>query len=837
MIQGSSQQFILSQGAHHQKDPKTLLKEKLQELYANTPPAIKNIREVANQYFPEIATEDDTTLHNRCSFDLKIQTRSSTLTPEQLIILKNSLYEKGGNGLTEDKTISAEALLEMIKTELHVCMKEADVIAQCKTWKIFIAQNPLPNQSLQLPIIRVSQRSFSQKLSNEGNLSRLKSRLKVLHPHIPPTIEEVKKVASELFPKMASSINDEKNHNRFCNLCSFRLEILTYSDKNLTPEQLKLLKTKLEEKGGYGLTEKNPISLRALFETIEKELHVCMERGDVKSLSEKHKWKIFIEKSSSNKLTVDLLEKAISQVGTNCIALKDHLHNQFQIDISYPNLQGYAARHQLEVHDASTLKAKDIDKQYESALVEHYKGKNLATSLEIQEFIHRTYGERPSLSYAEKLRQLIAKPTPHPIIQQSQTPAPQDEPLEARAPLPPFLSTATFTTLLSTLDNKASELTYKPKEAYALFTNRLIAHVKSIYPEAMTASQLKALKKKLEGSTPTLKTVQKAARTVLGGNLLPLDHIQDLCSFVWGIETKISSPKASLTDMQKSVMQKIYSIFYKISGEIGDKTLNKEKVKTLRKWMGKTLSTQASDRNLKTICKCLCPLKKKQTLHEEELSEIKAYCQYSLRNSKILDGFMRRLGIKLTSENESEPSSQIIIRLCQTHDIPIEPTSEQKYFLTEACKNLDLEEFPITQEKIRKMVKDLFDISIPPIEGVSKFCEETLTLTSQKLYKNTKNTLPKSSSKLSKVDLKKVKSHLVLSQNSHTPSIAEVETALRNTHKELYADGQNPPSHQEIRNFCVFVWDIDVTPELEEGETLSSELQKFTLLSQPAKVS
>ncbi len=663
---------------------------------------------------------------------------------------------------------------------------------------------------------QASQRILSLELSKEENLSQLKTRLKALHPHIPPTIEKVKEVAAEIFPDIADQIT--KVSDPFLrNLCSFKLKILTYSDQNLTPQQLEFLKIKLEEKDRSGLTEKTPISLRALFEVIQAHLHVFMERPDVRDLNQSHKWEIFIEKPTK-KLTLESLKEAISEVGSRCIAIREHLYDRRQIDIDCTHIWKSAQNCGLQVKDSSTLKSKDVDQRYESALVEHYKEKKLVTSFEIQEFIERTYKERPPRVYITKLEQAIAYLTSHnPIV-----PTSQKE--------PSCLSTATFATLIDKLDNKVKELNYTPYEAYSLFTNRLKAHVKSIYPEAITASQLEALKEKLEGSTPTVKDVQEKAQEVLGGDPLPLDHIKDLCSFVWGIKTKISGAEVSLTAMQKAVIRKLYSSASFMSGRKNGSTY-------IRQWVQKDLLIQASMNDCKIISQNLGCLEKKQTLNQEELSELRAYCQHDFKSKESVGSFIRKMGVELASESEAETQADVILNLCTSNDIPVGLASSQRLSLAEACKNLDLEEFPITQEKIRKMVKDQFNISLPPTGGVSKFCEEILTLTSKKLYKNTKKTLQISPSKLNKINLKKVTNHLVLSQNSHSPSIAEVETALRNTHEELYADGQNPPSHQEIRDFCVFVWDIHVTPELEEGETLSSELQKLTLLNQPAKIS
>ncbi len=415
MIQGTftSRRFILSQGAHHQKNPKTLLKEKLQELYANTPPAIENIREVANQYFPEIATEDDTTLHDRCSFDLEILTRSSTLTPQQLIILKNSLCEKGGSGLTEDKAISAEALLETIKTELHVCMEEADLTAQCKEWGIFIEQNPQQ-------VAQASQRSLGQVFSDEGTLDQLKSQLKECHPHIPPTIEKVRKIAAEVFPDIADQIPTISDQD-LRDLCSQR-KILIYSDQNLTPTQLASLKTKLEEKGGYGLTKEKRITPRALFETIQDHLHVFMEREDVKSLNKAHKWEVFLETYPLQKLKPDpetffatYAEKNNGKL-SSAQELSETLYREYQVDARSASLANSIRQWgtEIPISEKRNFNYRKVPAGYEEALLKHYEDKTHSDG-QTQEFVRRTLGMEPARHYFSRLQKKQQKQFSKPV--------------------------------------------------------------------------------------------------------------------------------------------------------------------------------------------------------------------------------------------------------------------------------------------------------------------------------------------------------------------------------------------------------------------------------------
>ncbi len=273
----------------------------------------------------------------------------------------------------------------------------------CSPWAFKLSQRVFHNPH--------SQKSLGHVLSNEGNLSLLKSRLKELYPYIPPTIEKVRRVATEIFPGIADQIT--KVRDPFLrNLCSFQLKILTYSDQNLTPEQLVYLKTKLKEKGGYGLTKEKPISLRALFEIIENELYVFMERPDVCRANKN--WKIVTSKDPSKKLTASNLSGAIQSVDSSCTTVREELYQKFGIDLGLSYLQRYAKKHNLTIKGRSTLKAKKIDTQYKEALMEHYKGKE-PTSIQVQEFIERTYKKgTPSLGYTASLATRIMFPNLYP---------------------------------------------------------------------------------------------------------------------------------------------------------------------------------------------------------------------------------------------------------------------------------------------------------------------------------------------------------------------------------------------------------------------------------------
>ncbi len=547
-----------------------------------------------------------------------------------------------------------------------------------------------------------SQKSLGQVLSNEGNLSLLKSRLKELYPYIPPTIEKVRRAASEIFPNIANEIAETNNHD-LRNLCSQKT-ILTYSDQDLTPWQFKSLKNKLKKKGGNGLIKEKPISLRALFETIEKELYVFMERQDVHRA---HKnWKIVTRKDPLKKLTASNLSDAIQSVGSSCTAVREELYQKFGIDIGFPYVQRYAREHHLQVHDISTLRAEDIDKQYERALVEHYKGKK-PTAYQAQELIERTYKKgRPSVKYIQLL-------TSHIMC------FPQDLDLNSEGnSLPSYLSTATFKTLLDKLEAKAPSLEHTPHEAYNLFIKRLKAHVKRVYPKSMTGDNLQAFMKSLSNQALTGEEVQEKAQKFLEGEPLSLDHTRDLCSFVWGIKTKISGAEASLTDMQKSVMQKLYSSFYTIKK--GQKNYS-----CIRKWTQEALLIRVPIFTCPILHNNLFPLEEKQALHEEELSELRAYCQYSLRSPKSILLFIKSLGFKLASE-PSGSQLQATIKFCIANKIPIEPTDEQKRSLAEACKRLPLES-PITLENFQEVVKEVLGIPFPS-KGLENLFRQTLAL-------------------------------------------------------------------------------------------------------------
>ncbi len=337
----SNHHFTLTEGSHHQKDPKTLLKEKLQELYTDTPPTIENIREIANQYFPEIAQEIAT-------------------------------------------------------------MEEADIIAQCETWEIFIEQNP-PQAAL------ASQRSLGQVFSDEGTLDQLKSRVKVLHPYIPPPIEKIRTIAAEIFPDIAQEIAETSDCD-LRDLCSQR-KVLTCSNQDLTPTQLTSLKTKLEEKGGYGLTKEKPISLRALFEIIENELHIFMERKDVKELNKAHKWGIFIKAKPLQELkpNPEAFFAAYAEKNNGKLPyaqeLCETLYHEHGVDIQSVSLVNSTKpwESDIKIASKSDFDYEKVPTEYEEALLKHYEDKKPIDS-QVQELVRRTLGIEPARYYLSRLR-------------------------------------------------------------------------------------------------------------------------------------------------------------------------------------------------------------------------------------------------------------------------------------------------------------------------------------------------------------------------------------------------------------------------------------------------